>query len=230
MSTLLDLKNVVSNQLGQDSGATPTPTRDRLINLARQEYYGSRRWSFLLKVGQPVTMTPSGTLASGPMPSDHNRNYDPEIVYSYSGTTQYKYTKVPFDQLQSFPTSSYAYALDEPNAKVWTNQPSVSTLTVDYYYEPADAAIDGTQDNVTEPATSITAICYLAIAHYWLSSERDEANFDRFYKAYQLAFQSDVRADMSNLPSRSMRALPRQLGYNRGSSSYAQKGYISTGF
>jgi len=121
MSTLLDLKTIVATQLGADNASTSVSKRDKIINIARREYYSLRAWTFLRK-SAAVTITAQ----VGSLPTDYNDKFEPLAVYTYSGTTKYAYQLVDWDDLPYYPTSEYAFAVDKFNNQIKINAQAIT--------------------------------------------------------------------------------------------------------
>ena len=209
MSTLLDLKTIVATQLGADNASTSVSKRDKIINIARREYYSLRAWTFLRK-SAAVTITAQ----VGSLPTDYNDKFEPLAVYTYSGTTKYAYQLVDWDDLPYYPTSEYAFAVDKFNNQIKINQTTVGAVTLDYTYLPADHPIDVTEDSVSEPAPDITPIGLLAIAKWWLSSERATGKYQLFKDEYEKAVGQAVMIDNR---SKGLKAInPQRVRLNTG--------------
>lgn len=212
MATLLDIKHYVANQLGVDTGATPTTIRDRFINQARRKFYSERRWSFLAK-----RVTPSWASGVASLPTDYNNKYDPIAVWSETGNLKIEYRKVGLSDLNNYPLD-YVYAIDLQNSQIKINQTS-ATPFLQYTYLPADASLSGSDDNTTEPVQDITAIAYLAISTYWLASERSNARYQLFRDLYDAELAALSRIDAQKTPVLPLSTLPAGLGYTRSGRS-----------
>jgi hypothetical protein len=209
MPTTLNLKDFVADQLGTGNGSTSVPKRDRIINQARRKYYSERRWNFLFK---SATVTITAQL--GTLPTDYNKKFDPIGVYTYSGNTKYQYDKVEWEDLSYYSDADYVYAIDKGNGQIKINQ-SISSITMDYTHLPADRPINTSEDSQNESAPDITAMGYLAIAMWWLASERNDDNYKLFKAEYDKQLQSDVIADGSSQAVKPIipRRLPLKTGY-----------------
>lgn len=216
MATWLDLKTYVAGQLGADDGSTPTSVRDKRINEARREFYSHRRWSFLRKSD---TLTFSSKVAS--LPSDYHTKFDPVDVYKYDGTTKYQFTKVGWGDVGWFADNEYVYAIDKPSGEIKINTTD-ATLTIDYAYLPADKDTATTgDDSDVEPAPDITPIGLLAVAKWWLASERGTGKYQLFKDEYREALAQAVLSDAGTTPVR--RLYPRTRELNTGYSGYRRK-------
>lgn len=225
MPTLSDIKVDVATQLGATNGADSVPKRDRAINRARRKFYSERRWSFCFD-SQSVSITSQeGTLpdTSG---YSYNEKFDPACVYYYSGAVKYEFEKVAWSEVEGYPSDSYAYAINKATGKIKINRTDVATVTVDYYRQPDDAAISTADDANVELAPDIEPITMLSTAYWWLGSERNTANFDRFMDLYKEELSKAISIDIGNSPPKNIRSLPREMGYNRGYGGYVPKGYV----
>lgn len=209
MATWLDLKTYVSGQLGADTGATPTALRDKRINEARREFYSYRRWSFLLK---STTLSLTNSVAN--LPIDYNKKFDPIDVYTYAGSVKTQYMKVAWADVGYFGTDDYVYAVNKQAGTLKTNQ-AVSTLTIDYTYLPTDKSSSTTADDANEePAPDITPIGLLAIAKWWLASERGTGKYQLFKDEYKEALANSIVTDAGTIPVKPL--FPRTKRYNTG--------------
>lgn len=221
-NTLLQLKTMVANHLGSDDGGTATAIRDTLVNRARQRFYGERKWSFCLSPNTTVTITAQ----LGTLPSTFNLAFDPECVYTYTGNQKYEYTKVEYNEVNTHTTNSYVYAIDKTAKKIYINQTTVSSVLMDFYQVPADAATDGSADSTNELAPDISAIGYLAIAYWWLGKERATSKYQLFYDMYKEARDAMKSLDVKNQAVKPLNLNPLTQGYNARSRTYVPKGYI----
>lgn len=212
MASLLDIKKAVATNLGQTDYSTTNTIRDIKINDARREFYTAKKWSFLKK---NTTLTFSAGVAS--FPTNYNPDFDLGQIYSYSGTDKTVYTQVELEDLDSYATDSgeFVYAIDRENSQFKSNQQSTSPQ-IAYYQLPADKLTDGSEDSDEEPAGDITPIILLATAMLWLSDERDEDNYDRFFKRYTVLMQRAIfRDNTSGIPTNIAQSnANKSLGFN----------------
>jgi len=209
MATLLDIKEFVTNQIGADNASTSVSKRDKIINQARRQFYSERQWSFLNKSSSVSLSSQLGSL-----PSNYNNKFQPKGVYTYNGNTKYDYTQVEWGDITLYPTDQYVFALDKVNSQIKINQSSVSSVTLDYTYLPADKATDGTEDDDSEPIDDITPIGLLALAKWWLSSERGTGKYLLFKDEYQKQLAKDIASDAGSEAVRPL--LPRVRGIKTG--------------
>ncbi len=188
--TLLQLKDLVANALGANTGSTPTTIRDNCINQARRVFYSERQWSFLFK-----TASVSLTTQVGNLPTDYNKKFQPLGVYYYIGSVKYEYHQVSWQDVAMYDQSQYAYAIDLDAGTIYVNTTSPASVTLDYTYLPTDKVMDGTQDSNSEPAPDINPIGQLAIAKWWLASERATAKYQLFKGEYESALGGAILAD-----------------------------------
>lgn len=224
MSTLGDIKVSVATQLGATDGTASVPKRDRSINRARRKFYSERRWSFCFR---SATVSISSQLGS--LPTQYNKKFDPECLYYYSGNTKYELAKVEWSDIGMYSGTDFCYAINKQSDQIQISRTDVSSVTMDYYQLPADAAIDTTGDATSELAPDIEPLISLSIAYWWLASERNTANFDRFYDLYKEDLAKAVQADVANQPVKQIVTLRRPLGYNSRGYNYPIKGYIGSG-
>lgn len=222
MSTLGDIKYDVSSQLGAIDGNISVPKRDRAINRARRKFYGERKWSFCNIPDASVTITTQ----QGDLPTDYNRKFDPNKVYVYSGGVEYVFAKKQWSEIDAYPADSYVYAINKNTNKIKLNQTQFASILLDYQALPANAPLDTTQDATVELAPDIEPINNASIAYWWLTSERNTANFDRFMDLYKEGLGLAVQADTANQPVRTLRSLPIKQGYNKSYGNYAPRGYV----
>ena len=222
MATLLDIKNFVSNQLGNDDGSVDDTIRDRFINQARRKFYSETRWFFLQK-----TVTPSWTNGVANLPSDYNYKYDPLDVYTTDGGLKIGYRKVELSELEAYP-QVYCYAIDEENQQIKTNQPTGTPALV-YLYLPDDYALNNTQNNDVEPVQDITAIAWLSIAYFWLASERSTARYQLFMDMYKEELNKLKLINAQKQPISQINSLRLDFGYSGRSQRTDFDGYIPKG-
>lgn len=221
MPTLGAIKVDVANQLGATDGASSIAKRDRAINRARRKFYSERRWTFCFR---SATITLTSRL--GDLPTQYNEKFDPECVYYYDGTTKYELSKVEWSEIDSFTDIDFCYAINKQSGQIKVSRSDRASVEMDYYQLPADAPIDTTQDSTAELAPDVEPIISLSIAFWWLTSERNTANFDRFSDLYKEQVALAIQADMANQPVKSIITLPRALGYNSRGYKYPIKGYV----
>lgn len=218
--TLLDIKRYIAAQPGRNDASVPQAVRDQLINDARDQYYTSRRWGWLLRSGFSFITAQDSvypTLYSAPLPLNRNKVYDLGPVYDTVGRPVKKF---PVDQLlrtTAFVTTSvYGYAIDE-NRGVLLTTISVP-LFGDYWLHPKRAALDGSEDLIQEPAPDVTAIKYLGMALTWVGNERDEQSMDQWMQLYTKQYQMDVMRDAGN-------QAPRQYRSTKPGQGFTKRGY-----
>lgn len=212
MATLLTIKDYVANQLGKDDGSTPNSKRDKIINQARRKFYSEKRWSFLRTQGNAPTFT--NYVAN--LPANYNIKYDPIAVYAYSGNAKFQYSKVSWDDLDEYGTADYVYAIDKINRTIKVSQ-NPYTVYLDYTYLPADKDMGTSDDTDAEPIDDITPIGLLAVAMWWLASERATGKHQMFLDEYNEELSRLKEADASSHAIRFFKPPVRlNTGYNRG--------------
>lgn len=225
MPTLGNVKQGVSDQINLDNGSISVPKRDRQINRARRKYYSEAKWSFCLTPNETITITSQ----EGPLPADYNKKFEPASVYTYVSGVKYNFAPVAWADLESYTTDSYVFAINKDTEKIKINQTTYASIKMDYYALPADAPIDTTQDATEELAPDTTAIEFLSIAYYWLTSQRSTANFDRFMDMYKEQLTSDKKANLQTQPVRHVNLGRLNQGFNRGYRNRLIKGYVANG-
>lgn len=120
--------------------------------------------------------------------------------------------------MPSYLADQYVFAINRKSKQIKINQPSVTTLTMEYTYLPADyTATDGSQDSLVEAAPDITAIELLAVGYWWLAKERDMEKFAQFEAAYKEKVKLDLAEDSATTPVRFFRPVR----------PYVIRGYVS---
>jgi hypothetical protein len=214
MPTYLDEKNATSNVLGRTDGGTSNLLRDNAINNVRQnEIANAYPFSWLRKT---VTLT-TDTDGQIDLPSDYNishRPYDIRIVNSSTGDDNV-FTQIDPLVYDSLLAQNYVYFIDRnTSTNLWqlnTHNPSTA-LKVIYYHTPVTLSADADIDIIPD----LDVIAHLAAARYWLSSERDETNYERFKNLGEQKLQYMVKLDKRSNPLRPTRSSLHRvnLGFN----------------
>lgn len=217
MPTFLQLKNATANQLGKSDGGTANTIRDNHINdVIRNEIADVFPFSWLRKTNSSISLDSSG---QSDLPSDYNPNhklYDLRKVVSGSGGDT-QFTEVNRELFDRYGSGTYKYYIDYNTGtnlyRLNTTQVSI-TAQVTYYHRPAAMTADA--DVCVVPDQDV--IAYLAAARYWLSSERDETNHDRFKALGNQRLQQLVLNDKRSNPLRVKRGVGfgPNLGWNSG--------------
>jgi len=195
MSTFLNEKDAVSNVLGRTDGATANTIRDNLINEVRQsDIANSYPFSWLEK---SVALTTSSGVDD--LPSDYNINHSPRAVYDANGNQYVQVNKETWE----LNNQSYIYFIDyNTSTHLWRiNTKDDVALTMIYYHIPATLTGDSDIDIIPD----LKLIKYFVAAEYWLSSERDEANHDRFQVLADRRLKDLIDQDKKARPLRSRR-------------------------
>lgn len=193
LETYATLKRKTANTLGKTNDGTAVTLRDNAINDAINQIYHESRWSWLL------TST-STALTAGvfDLPADYNPSMGLESVYTaVTGTSNdYKYTRIAVGDLDKYTTSDYVYWIDynTTNDRYRFNSNQTSGTVVTYYFR-VPAELSGVEVCVVPDPQ---AVVYLSVAKYWLASERDEDNYDRFYQKYLERLSQMKTNDRSN--------------------------------
>lgn len=210
--TFLDLKNRVANCLGKTDGSTANIIRDNAINNVRRgEIANAYPFSWLRKA---ATLT---TDANGQddLPADFNpthKIYDLREVITGQDIIYYEHNRTTWDT----PTCEYFYIDFNTSTNLWRiNTSTVSkTLQIIYYAIPATLSGDSDVDIIPDP----DCVAFLASSRYWLSSERDETNHDRFRALGQQQLRTMIQRDKRAHLTRDKRgtAYTVDMGYNLG--------------
>lgn len=211
MATLLDVKTDVAQQLGQTNPTSAVALRDVAINSARRTYYSEQQYSFLEKSADITISSQVGTI-----PTDMNIKFPFKKIYAYISGIYYEFSPVPWNELDSYDSSAYVYAIDPGNRQIKINQTTITTISCIYTYLPADKALDTSDNTDVEPAPDITPIVYLAVARYWLASERATGKYQLFKDLYDAEVMkaradSDLSTPKQDLDTINM----HELGYNK---------------
>lgn len=195
MATYLDLKDEVTNQLGADDANISVARRDKIINQARRQYHSEHRWSFLKK-----TENINLTNRVGQLPADYNTRFRPNMVFTNLGGRPVYFMPVDWDTVESYTEGFNVYAIQTSTNQIKINRQSVGTISVSYQLMPADRPLDNSQDNQNELSPMISTIALLAVAKWWLASERATGKYQLFKEEYDRALALDKASDMSNEP------------------------------
>jgi hypothetical protein len=196
MSTFLNEKDAVSNVLGRTDGATANTIRDNMINEVRQsDIANAYPFSWLEK---PATVTTSSGVAD--LPADYNINHKMRVVSDASKSYYYEINK---ELWVGYHDLSYVYFIDYNTS---TNRWRINTkndvvLSIIYYHIPATLTGDTDIDVIPD----LKLIKYFVAAEYWLSSERDETNHDRFQVLADRRLKEMILIDKKARPQRSKR-------------------------
>jgi hypothetical protein len=201
MSTTLDIQNDVSLQLGKNDGAIANVKRDQAIIRAKRKFYHEFPWSFLKKND---TLTFASGVAA--FPTDYDLAYEPKM-YTYSGNLKTEYKLVATEDVNSYTQDYPVFAIDIENAQFLTNKDG--DVEISYHLLVPDT----TDMAYVEPANDITAIVLLAIGYFWLASERNTENFDRFNTLYKEELSRLVRMDRLKEPVRYLNIDTTDYGY-----------------
>lgn len=226
--TLLDIKKGVSSQLGKTDYLITNLVRDLAINRARSEFYAYTDWSFRRKTTKLVfTLSAVNDYTNGlgivTLPVLCSPYDDPLTIWEYPvlGQIPIKYVESNISEIGQYTlndATTKVYAVDNELSQIVANQ-TTSTPFITYLQMPADRALDGSEDSLPEPCSlsGLNAIILLAIAEYWLAAERDEDEYERFYKRYTRARDiASIRDERLGAPVTIPRAYTgKNLGFNR---------------
>jgi hypothetical protein len=213
MATFLQLKNATANQLGKSDGGTANTIRDNHINdVVRNEIADAYPFSWA-RVSTTLSIDTAG---QSDLPADYNpshKMYDARVVTSGYGndTIYYEVQREVFDSIGATNYFFIDYNTSTNRYRVNARATSV-TLTIVYYAKPTAMTAD--TDVCIVPDQDV--IAFLAAARYWLSSERDETNHDRFQALGNQKLQQLITNDKKANPRRSSRGsmYGSNLGWN----------------
>lgn len=209
MSTYLDAKNATANVLGRTDGATASTLRDNAINnVVRFEIADAYPFTWLVKEST------SSTDASGywTLPTDYNPMH--RIKQLRRASDDALFQEINPEQFPAYGEGDLKYYIDANAGSYRLVTTEISTsLTGLYYHRPAAMTLDA--DVIIVP--DLDCIAFLAAARYWLSSERDETNHDRFKRLGQERLGLLIQMDKRQSPRRSRleSMFTRDLGWNR---------------
>ena len=202
-ATYLNLQNWFARAIGENDYTSLDATHKALINDKLKEI--SSRYPFKCNKKSTSVSISSNV---GNLPTDFDYSHSHNIkVYSYSSTEKYTYYEVPFDDVTSYPTSSYVYALDNENTRIKTNQTS-ATVTLDYFSIPED--LTNTTDTTKFPIPK--AISLEAAGDYWEIFEEEEDKAKILYlKADSLINQAISKENLNKEPRKLSSILDSEL-------------------
>lgn len=204
-TTLLQLKNWFARFIGENDYTSIESVATTLLDDALKEVSSLQPFECNKTSAEIVVSSGVGTL-----PTNLDFNHIGEIkVYRYSGTTQYEYERVDFDDFSNYDSSQYIYAIDRANEKI--KLPSDVTINVDYYKIPADLSINIDTTNIPVPK----AIARMAAGQYWQSFEDDPDQAKLNFEMASNLIQQAVRNNKMNIPYRKIKTYgDRDLGFN----------------
>lgn len=206
MFTYLQEKNATANILSRTDGAISNTIRDNAINFSRQnEIANAYPFSWLRK---SATVAVSGGV--GDLPEDFNIAHSPLYVRDSNEQELQRVGQ------QSYGYVTYGYFIDwnSTSSRWQLNCQEDGNYTVVYYHVPATLSNDATVDVIPD----LKVIAYFAAATYWLSSERDETNADRFSLKAEKRLKDLINIDKRSNPIRLTRstAYAYNMGWNSG--------------
>lgn len=219
-TTFLQLKNATANQLGKSDGGTPNVIRDNHINdVIRNEIFDAYPFSWSRKTNPAISLSSMG---QSDLPADYNPNhklYDLRKVFTGSGGDTL-FTEVTAELFDKYGPGTFRYFIDYNTStdlyRLNTTEASI-TAQIIYYFKPAILTLDA--DICVVPDQDLVA--FLSAARYWLSSERDETNHDRFKALGNQRLQQLILNDKKSNPLRPKRGVGwgENLGWNTFSRS-----------
>lgn len=212
-NTYLQEKDATANVLGNTDGGTADTVRDNAINsVRRNEIANAYPFSWLEKVDATIT-TSSGTAS---LPADYNINHRPKDVRFLNSLPgdDYIYKEVPKELYRNYGSMDYVYYIDwDSSATRWRiHTPADTTLQVTYYHVPALLTADADVDLIPD----LDCVAFLAAARFFLASDGDEANHDRFKALGQQRLDQLILNDKRARPQRLTRSsvYGSNLGWN----------------
>ncbi len=213
MPTYLQEKNATANILSKTDGTSTVVIRDDAINNVRQNEIANAYPFSWLRKSDTLTTDSSG---QADFDADFNPNHpckDVRIVNSGQGD-DYIFSVCQLEEFDHFNASQHRYFIDYNTTtyrwRLNTHNKSES-IRVIYYQIPATLTSDTDIDIITD----LDVVAYFAASRYWLSSERDETNHDRFRALGEQRIQLLINRDKKAQPRRLTRVNPYNLGYNR---------------
>lgn len=188
--------------MGKTDGAIPNPKRDTAIIRARRKFYKEFPWSFLKK---KTTITFTSGVATFPV--DYDTTFEPRI-YSYVGNVKTEYKLVPLDNVSAYTTACPVFAIDVEGGQFTSNTDGTPEITYPILVS------DTLSDSFAEPTSDISAIVALSVGYFWLASERNAGNFDRFNAVYKEELARLVREDRLKSPVRYAQIDTTDYGYS----------------
>jgi len=213
MPTFLQEKDAVANILGKTDGSSSAVIRDNAINNVRQNEIANFYPFSWLRKSANVTTDSSG---QADLPADYNPNHackDVRIVNSGQGD-DYIFTPCTVEEFDYFSADQHRYYIDyNTSTNLWriNTHGDTDTIRVIYYQIPTTLTSNTTVDIIPD----LDVIALLAASRYWLSSERDETNHDRFKALGEARLNLLVNKDKKANPQRLTRHNSYNLGYNR---------------
>ena len=214
-NTYLQEKDATANVLGNTDGGTPDTVRDNAINSVRQnEIANAHPFSWTQKINSSIT-TVSGV---ADLPSDWNINHQPKDIRIVTGVRggDHLYTQVPMELFNNYGSGDYVYFIDwNSSTNRWRiNTKEDATLQATYYAIPPALTDDDDIDQIPD----LDCIAFLAAARFFLASDGDETNHDRFTVLGQKRLDLMIQNDKRSRPQRLTRsaAFAHNMGWNSG--------------
>lgn len=197
MTTFLQLKTWFAYAIGESTATSVDSVGEGLINDAHKEM--SSRFPFQCNKKDASLSIVAGVAT---LPTDFDPAHIGEIeLYSYSGTTKYKYQPVPFDDISAYSTGEYVYAVDFENGQIKTNQ-TTATLTLVYFSIPAVMSTDEATTNFPVPK----AISFQAAGDYWEDVEEESDRAQLKYARAEALFSQAVSRNKIGLAPRPLKS------------------------
>lgn len=210
--TYLQEKDATANVLGNTDGGTPDTLRDNAINDVRQNEIANAypfTWS-------EATTTVTTVLGVADLPANYNINHSAKDIRFLTGVRggDYIYSEVPKENYNNYGSGDFVYFIDwNSSTSRWRlNAPDNRALRVIYYAVPALLTLDADIDYIPDK----DCIAFLAAARFYLASDGDETNRDRFTLAGQKRLNQMIANDKKSRPLRATRstAYRANMGWN----------------
>lgn len=214
--TYLQLRNATANVLGKTDGGTDSTTRDNAINdVCRSEIPSAYPFSWLRKTNSAISLDANGR---SDLPSD----YDPfhrlllsKVFAGQGGDTLF--TEVPREIYDHYGASASRFYIDyNTSTNLYRLNTTAASITAQIVYQSIPAIMTTITD--VSPIPDKDVVAFLAAARYWLASERDETNHDRFKALGSQKLMQLISSDKKANPLRLKRGSVwgANLGWNRG--------------
>ena len=214
-STYAILKHKTANRVGKTDNATANTIRDNCIVDAVTQICTDNRFSWTL-----AKDTLSVVAGAANLPTDYNPSFGLVFaVHQVTGTANDReYTRVDIRDIDNYSSSDYVYYITYDTSSgvyVFNSNQTTDTVVIYYHFLPTELSSDSDVSIVPDDM----AVVYLAVALWWLAKERDESNYDRFYKEYEKRLAKMVLQDAAYNTTRTQ--LKSKLGENTGESILA---------
>lgn len=198
MATYTTLKRMVANHLGKTDHTTANTIRDNAINDAYTQICQEYPFSWLLIPGTDLTLSSN----EADLASDYNPSFGIHHAYTESSGTadDHVYVRVAIKDWDNYASggsstaTDYVYYIEYDSTNdVYVFHSNQSSGTVKYFYFKVPSELSNGTDVCVVPDP--TAVVYLAVAKWWLATERNEEMYQMFYKMYQERLMRMIKND-----------------------------------